>query len=118
MGRAQVIRVAARLLIFTWLYGVTLPLVDRSHGDEIDVACGDRAWSSGATGTQLREGGSPDGDGHCGVCHLQRAFRSAFAAAADIAPAVNRAAASFTPELAAHSALYLEHLSSRAPPRL
>lgn len=118
MGRFKVNRLAARLLIFTWLYGVTLPVVDQSHADQIDVACGDRGWGHGGPGSLLLEADSRDDNGHCEVCHLQRTFRSAFVAAADIAPVVGHAAATFTPELAAHSALYLEHLSSRAPPRL
>ena len=111
-------RLAAHLLLAVWIFGVGLPLVERQHVSDVDVACGDVAWPGAGSAVKLSEGAPGTADDHCAVCHLQRAFRSAFISATTLIPSVERLAAPPVVAQTAASANCFPHLSSRAPPRL
>ena len=71
-------RLWATVILVTMCGGVVTPLFGDLHA-ETDIACADEAW--GGTGhhqtTQFEPIRPPVGDGHCAVCHLQRALSGA-----------------------------------------
>jgi hypothetical protein len=68
-------RFSALIVLVALCGGVLMPLAGDLHA-ESDIICVDEAW--GGTGhhqtTQIESVRPPEADGHCAVCHLQRAF--------------------------------------------
>ena len=101
-----------------WIYGVSLPLVQRQHANEIDTACGDVGWRP-AGPARFQDAVRVTGDGHCGVCHLQRSFRNALLVAIGLIPTGNQAATiAVVQDARVRSAYHLRYLAPRAPPTL
>ncbi len=71
-------RLWAVSVLVTMLCGVVMPLFGDLHADS-DIACAEDAW--GATPhhqtIQFESILPPVGDGHCAICHLQRALSGA-----------------------------------------
>ena len=109
-------RLTARLLLVVWMFGVALPLVERRHVEDIDIACGDIGWGASGLPESLKPAGSADSDDHCAVCHLQRAFRSAFTSSSSLVPSIERVVATQVAVGADASIGAASSLSSRAPP--
>ena len=71
-------RAAAPLVLVAWLAGLVLPVFGAGHTLGFDdPACERPLWSPGHPVTTLEKDAQGLGDGHCGICHLQRAFRGA-----------------------------------------
>ena len=71
-------RTAAPLLLLAWIVGLGLPVLGARHTSLFDdPACERPIQSSNHSGPQFDKDVQPPGDGHCGICHLQRAVRSA-----------------------------------------
>lgn len=78
MSSRRLTRSAAPLMLFVWLTGLTLPLFGAGHGIGLDdPACERPLWSKNHTGAQFEKDVRGLDDGHCGICHLQRAVRGA-----------------------------------------
>lgn len=71
-------RAAAPFVLFVWLAGLTLPVFGAGHTFGFDdPACERPLWSNGHPVTALEKDVQALGNGHCGICHLQRAVRGA-----------------------------------------
>ena len=71
-------RAAAPFVLLVWLTGLALPVFGAGHTLGFDdPACERPLWSNGHPITALEKDVQPKGDGHCGICHLQRAVRGA-----------------------------------------
>ncbi len=71
-------RAAAPLVLFAWLLGLMLPVLGAGHARGLDdPACERPIWTTGHPVTQLESDLRSTDDGHCGICHLQRAVRGA-----------------------------------------
>jgi len=78
MSSRRLTRSAAPLMLFVWLAGLALPVFGARHGMGLDdPACERPLWASGQSGVHLEKDVRGQGDGHCGICHLQRAVRGA-----------------------------------------
>lgn len=118
MKRQSRHRFAAYALLAMWIYGASLPLLQRQHANEIDIACGDVGWRPPGP-AKFQDAVRVTGDGHCGVCHLQRSFRNALLAAIGLVPTDNQAATIAAVQKATvTSAYHLRYLAPRAPPAL
>ena len=71
-------RAAAPFVLFVWLAGLVLPVFGAGHTLGFDdPACERPLWSNGHPVTALEKDIQAQGNGHCGICHLQRAVRGA-----------------------------------------
>lgn len=71
-------RTAAPLLLLAWMAGLALPVLGARHASLFDdPACERPLRPDNQSGPQLGKDIQPPGDGHCGICHLQRAVRGA-----------------------------------------
>jgi hypothetical protein len=77
MSSRRLRRAAAPLLLVAWLAGLVLPIVGAGHARYDDPACERPLWVTGHTGTALEQDSQKTGNGHCGICHLQRAVSGA-----------------------------------------
>ncbi len=113
---ARIHRLIASALVAVWIQAAGLPFLIAPHFDADDIACGDDGWRTQGTESQVRAADSRAGDGHCSVCHLQRALRHAFVSA----PVANHElgiASNRGPQLqAAPQVAIVQLLSTRAPP--
>lgn len=83
VGRLR--RVTALAILVSWLTGPGMPALGALHDlTQSDVRCGDPQLVSHHWTTQFESVLPPHGDGHCDVCHLQRALRAVPADAARI----------------------------------
>jgi hypothetical protein len=65
-------------MLLVWLAGLTLPVFGAGHTLGFDdPACERPLRTSGHPVTALEKDTQDIGDGHCGICHLQRAVRGA-----------------------------------------
>ncbi|HYN08337.1 MAG TPA: hypothetical protein VES67_13215 [Vicinamibacterales bacterium] len=70
-------RAAAPLVLVAWFGGLVLPIFGAGHARYDDPACERPLWAKGHPGTAVENDTQNVGDGHCGICHLQRAVRGA-----------------------------------------
>jgi hypothetical protein len=71
-------RSAAPFVLFVWLTGLVLPLFGAGHGMGLDdPACVRPLWAQSSQVDILQKDVRSTDDGHCGICHLQRAVRGA-----------------------------------------
>jgi hypothetical protein len=71
-------RTAAPLLLLAWIAGLALPVLGARHASAFDdPACERPLGTSGHARTQIEKDVPITGNGHCGICHLQRAVRGA-----------------------------------------
>ena len=77
MSSRRLRRAAAPLVLIAWLGGLVLPLLGVGHARFEDPACERPLWAAGHPGTSIEKDSKITGDGHCGICHLQRAVRGA-----------------------------------------
>jgi hypothetical protein len=67
-------RAAAPFVLAVWLAGLVLPVFGAGHTLGFDdAACERPLWSNGHPVTALEKDAKAQGNGHCGICHLQRA---------------------------------------------
>jgi hypothetical protein len=77
MIRHELRRLWSALVLLTLLGSVTLPLFGDLHTG-FDTACADDGWAgSHHDRPQIENVRLPIDDGHCAVCHLQRALSGA-----------------------------------------
>ena len=72
-------------MLFVWLTSLVLPVFGAGHGMGLDdPACERPLWSRSQSTTpfSLDTDVRTVDDGHCGICHLQRAVRGALHSAA------------------------------------
>jgi hypothetical protein len=105
----------SRLSLFLWVVTAVAPALI-PHGNTLDFACSDDAWTSPHPVTQIESVHPTIGDEHCFVCHLQRVARGALAEPARALPAIGGAVAG--PRLGAErpTVARTESLPARAPP--
>jgi hypothetical protein len=112
-------RAAAPLVLFVWLAGLALPVFGAGHALGFDdPACERPLRTSGYPITAIETHSQDIGDGHCGICHLQRAVRGALHS---VVRAVQYDHRITVGKLAGSSQLRTtsrEVASSRAPPSL
>jgi hypothetical protein len=77
MSSRRLRRAAAPLLLVAWLGGLVLPIAGAGHARYDDPACERPLWALGHSATTLTNDSPNAGNGHCGICHLQRAVRGA-----------------------------------------
>jgi hypothetical protein len=71
-------RAAAPFVLFVWLAGLALPVFGAGHTLGFDDPACERPLSyNGHPVTSLEKDVRAPGNGHCGICHLQRAVRGA-----------------------------------------
>jgi hypothetical protein len=71
-------RTAAPLLLLAWITGLALPVLGARHASLFDdPACERPLRPDSPQGSQVGKNIPLSGDGHCGICHLQRAVRGA-----------------------------------------
>jgi hypothetical protein len=69
---------AAPLLLLAWIGGLALPVLGARHASLFDdPACERPLRPDTQQGSQVQKNIPLSGDGHCGICHLQRAVRGA-----------------------------------------
>jgi hypothetical protein len=68
---------AAPFVLLVWLAGVVSPVLGAGHTLGFDDPACERPLWSGHPVTALEKDTRNLGDGHCGICHLQRAVRGA-----------------------------------------
>jgi hypothetical protein len=68
---------AAPFVLLVWLAGVVSPVLGAGHTLGFDDPACERPIWSGHPVTALEKNTKDIGDGHCGICHLQRAVRGA-----------------------------------------
>ena len=110
-------RTAAPLLLLAWIGGLALPVLSARHASVFDdPACERPLASSTHPGPQFEKNTAPRGDGHCGICHLQRAVRGALHSA--VQSAIYADAITVDRAAAVSDLVSTEHAvsSSRAPP--
>ena len=110
-------RTAAPLLLLAWIGGLALPALSARHASVFDdPACERPLASSNHSGSQIDKNTAPRGNGHCGICHLQRAVRGALHSA--VQSAIYADAITLDRALAVSDLVSTEHAlsSSRAPP--
>ncbi|MGE5837722.1 MAG: hypothetical protein ACM4AI_24835 [Acidobacteriota bacterium] len=110
-------RTAAPLLLLAWIAGLALPVLGARHASLFDDPACERPVRP-ESGPQVGKDVQPPGDGHCGICHLQRAVRGALHAVV-LTPLYVQAIA--LDRVVAQCDLFSsEHAvaSSRAPPSL
>lgn len=115
MLSARLHRLTASVLLAASLYAAGIPLFAAGHFDFVDIACGDEALATGA-GARVRTPGSDAADGHCTVCHLQRALRQALVSSPAAIQAVSLDTAAPIRVLGRQSADRFSHVPPRAPP--
>ena len=109
-------RAVAVVALSLWIAGLVLPVAGAHARVFDDVACGAGVVSSAHPVPQFEARRAPVDDGHCAVCHLQRAIGGAIALAENAFAAQDLSrgpAASFQRQPRFTAAL---SLSSRAPP--
>jgi hypothetical protein len=78
MSSRRLPRAAAPFVLLVWLAGLVSPVLGAGHTLGFDdPACERPLWSNGHPVTALEKNTRAPGDGHCGICHLQRAVRGA-----------------------------------------
>jgi hypothetical protein len=77
MSRSRLPRAAAPLVLLVWLAGLALPVFGAGHTLGFDDPACERPIWSGHPVTSLEKDSKNLGNGHCGICHLQRAVRGA-----------------------------------------
>jgi len=78
MSSRRLTRSAAQLMVSVWLTGLALPVFGAGHGMGLDdPACNQPLWSNSQSGAHLDKDVRGTDEGHCGICHLQRAVRGA-----------------------------------------
>jgi hypothetical protein len=118
MLRPALRRVTAMAVIVFWTIGALGPLVDAHGGVAGDLACAEPGWAAPHPVTQFENVLPPVDDGHCALCHLQRAVRHAIHVA--VLAAHHHAATParrLDPDPPVAAALD-SHLAPRAPPSL
>jgi mono/diheme cytochrome c family protein len=108
-------RVTAVAVLGFWLGGLLLQAVGVHVPDTADGGLNGVVWSAADTTTTIAAGKAATEE-HCGICHLQRAVRSAVVSAATTVALVTTS----TTEIFAPSSVLLssahDDCSSRAPP--
>jgi hypothetical protein len=110
-------RVTAAWLVSAFLLAAVLPLADSSHALFDDPLCADPA-QPGHQADRVRSGSDTQSDGHCAVCHLQRAVRHAALSAAVAVVAVESGTAGPDGAGLLPPDTSVRYSSSRAPPAL
>jgi hypothetical protein len=77
MSSRRLRRAAAPLLLVAWVGGLVLPALGAGHARYDDPACERPLWLASHPGAAIGADTPAAGNGHCGICHLQRAVRGA-----------------------------------------
>jgi hypothetical protein len=108
-------RVTAVAVLLTWIGGVLLQAVAPHVPDTADISCSDRVLS-GRQPTPEIERSPAVTEGHCAVCHLQRAVRSALPTAARAIADVSIRTGDVVVSPFRVEFSHVDNLPSRAPP--
>jgi len=112
-------RIAAVAVVAVWTIGLCGPLLDAHDGLTGDIACSEPVWPSSSDPlSQFERVAPPVDDGHCGLCHLQRAVGHALAATPRAVAGADIAALGRIDILLHVDASARLHVPSRAPPAL
>jgi hypothetical protein len=110
-------RAAAPFVLLVWLAGLALPVLGAGHTLGFDdPACERPLWSNGHPVTALEKDTRATGDGHCGICHLQRAVRGALHSAIRAVQYDQQTSVTKSIRSSEVRLTELEVASSRAPP--
>jgi hypothetical protein len=114
MSLAPLRRLMASLVLVTWTAGIVLPALGAVHVP--DLVDGDILLAVPHPVTQIEPAYPSLADGHCAICHLQRAARGAVlvATGALVSPAPIRP--ELAPERRALASPGFRATSPRAPP--
>lgn len=110
------LRLFAHVVLAALLGGVITPLFGDLHVD-VDGICAEDGWApSHHQTTQFESIRPPVGDGHCAICHLQRAMNGAADDAKRFVAASVEATLHVVVERRATRSMARRDVPSRAPP--
>ena len=110
-------RVTAGWLVAAFVLAAGMPLLDAEHALFDDLRCVDPGRIGNQT-ARLQTAPDAQADGHCAVCHLQRAVRHAATVAVASVVAMGPDAAAPDAGGPQPQSSVAQHSSSRAPPSL
>ena len=117
MSSRRLSRAAAQYVLLVWLAGLLTPVLGAGHALGFDdPACERPIWSNGHPVTALEKDTRDIGDGHCGICHLQRAVRGALHSAVRAVQYDQQTSVTKSVRSSEVRLTELEVASSRAPP--